>query len=723
MRGKLIYALFILAIGVGVSGTVFWIMDGYLWFGVPSGAELASELGPELWIDSPAEGDGVPTGQAVSIRWRAFQPVNIASFDVMVNGEKVATVKNASEDLPFSKEQFYWYPPDTAPYTIDVIALDRRAQLVRTATVNVTARTPRALFGDAEMDHTSKHPMYTQVVPAFPVGDTEVCRNVTLYWTQDWRGDDYSMRIWSTDHPGVGFSVYNTPTPFFSVVLQPNATYQWTVWSKVPVPVHEHSRVIETFRTNDDAYCPNWKNASVRAANNATEPTGQSALQNARVAQLDGHSSQPGIVTGLVIGGILAMVAIALVVNKKLHTTTIFSVLGYVFLVQTAHHAEHVAQMFQIYVLGLRPADAHGLLGSTFDFEWVHFTYNFGLELALIALWLVFRRTLTEGTHRKGMQVLTSLVFFQGYHAFEHVFRIFQYLFDPLYSLGLQPPPGILPVVTGVPSFAIHFWLNMMVWMVLALALWYLRPPGLLPSAIDALSGVGGSGPLPGLWSVFVSRAHAIQGIRPQHGADPASKPVSSPPPASRPAPAPLPRREPVSAGRPAAVGLRMEDNAHEIATVNELNRIHERLDLSTVLFLFWGLFWILNGAAKFLTGNTILNTNGWPMSVGLLTLPFYVLAVVQLLLGTMFAFLCVRKFLAIRDEEQPLFGTRALPHLAFKVSALVFTLFIVGDIVFGDTGGLWQHSLYFAVVLDSYYLYTQHVRQRTRRGADLGNL
>ncbi|MBI3362730.1 MAG: hypothetical protein HY023_16640, partial [Chloroflexi bacterium] len=74
----------------------------------------------------------------------------------------------------------------------------------------------------------------------------------------------------------------------------------------------------------------------------------------------------------------------------------LFVLLALAFAVQTAHHAEHVTQLIQIYALGFKPPEAHGLLGSVFDFEWVHFVYNIGLEVALIGLWLGYRSSATR---------------------------------------------------------------------------------------------------------------------------------------------------------------------------------------------------------------------------------------------------------------------------------------------------------------------------------------
>ncbi len=160
-------------------------------------------------------------------------------------------------------------------------------------------------------------------------------------------------------------------------------------------------------------------------------------------------------------------------------THRLFTVFALVFAVQTAHYAEHVTQMIQIYALGITPPLARGLLGSVFDFEWVHFLYNVGLEIVLIQLWLGYRylrRTTPSTTLSRGMRLLAGLAVFQGYHSIEHIAKMVEYLFIPVYQSGLFPPPGILPYVTGWPIFLVHFWLNAIVWVAMVLALWHLRP-------------------------------------------------------------------------------------------------------------------------------------------------------------------------------------------------------------------------------------------------------
>jgi hypothetical protein len=160
------------------------------------------------------------------------------------------------------------------------------------------------------------------------------------------------------------------------------------------------------------------------------------------------------------------------------------------FLIQSAHFAEHVAQLIQIYGQGIKPPEAHGLLGSVFDFEWVHFVYNISLEVTLIWLWFEYRRarqTQLFAVSRRDLTWLSALVLFQGYHSVEHFVKLYQYLFIPKYQSGVVPTPGILPEATGWPIFLVHFGFNLIVWATMAAALWRLYPPGLMATMRAAL--------------------------------------------------------------------------------------------------------------------------------------------------------------------------------------------------------------------------------------------
>lgn len=157
---------------------------------------------------------------------------------------------------------------------------------------------------------------------------------------------------------------------------------------------------------------------------------------------------------------------------------TLLIVLAIALAVQTAHFSEHIAQIAQIYLFNIKPPQAHGLLGHIFDFEWVHYSYNIGLELALIGIWLGFRRLIKQNNSVKisqaGRRLLFGLVIFQGYHAVEHTAKLYQYLFIPLYQSGEVPTPGILPELTAWPIFLVHFGFNLIVWAAMVLSLWHI---------------------------------------------------------------------------------------------------------------------------------------------------------------------------------------------------------------------------------------------------------
>lgn len=118
-------------------------------------------------------------------------------------------------------------------------------------------------------------------------------------------------------------------------------------------------------------------------------------------------------------------------------------------IVQAAHVVEHVAQVVQKFVLGYKVAQ--GFLGAIFDLEWVHFTFNTSLEIALLIVFFWWRRS-----HPGRVPlILTIGIWFQGYHAFEHIVKMYQY-----YALGITVgPKGILGYI--FPLIWLHFFLNL----------------------------------------------------------------------------------------------------------------------------------------------------------------------------------------------------------------------------------------------------------------------
>lgn len=158
------------------------------------------------------------------------------------------------------------------------------------------------------------------------------------------------------------------------------------------------------------------------------------------------------------------------------------------------------------------------------------------------------------------------------------------------------------------------------------------------------------------------------------------------------------------------------------------------------VLLAFWTAFWGLNGFDKFLNGtsapNTALTTGvvlddaggiayrvhptqpmGWygvtrdpkfiayfktlhlPKEAALTAL--YTIGGVQVLLTLVFGALLVHALR--RGAPRTAFTEEVLPRLAFKASVLVFYVFLVGDILFGDRMEVWEHGTYLILVFVSW--------------------
>lgn len=114
-------------------------------------------------------------------------------------------------------------------------------------------------------------------------------------------------------------------------------------------------------------------------------------------------------------------------------TPALAVVFSAVLAVMIGHEAEHVAQMLQKNALDAScPTDCRGVLGFVFDLEWVHFAYNVGIEAALLGIVVGFRLWRNPW--------LVTAVALQGYHVFEHVEKLQQWLANGHHS----PTPGLL---------------------------------------------------------------------------------------------------------------------------------------------------------------------------------------------------------------------------------------------------------------------------------------
>jgi hypothetical protein len=139
-----------------------------------------------------------------------------------------------------------------------------------------------------------------------------------------------------------------------------------------------------------------------------------------------------------------------------------YSKLAGIFLIalifQSFHMAEHVAQIIQKFPLG--EAEAHGLLGSILDREWVHLAYN-GIYFGLLAIMLLGYRSVLRGSARTEASLFMTLLWFvflfEGYHVAEHVMRVIQHL-----EWGVEDTPGLMGQF--FPAIWVHFIYNVLVY-------------------------------------------------------------------------------------------------------------------------------------------------------------------------------------------------------------------------------------------------------------------
>lgn len=143
----------------------------------------------------------------------------------------------------------------------------------------------------------------------------------------------------------------------------------------------------------------------------------------------------------------------------------------YIFVValvyQIFHLIEHLAQVYQHWVVGLPASKSHGII-FFLDFEWNHFIFNTLYLIGLLIILWVCVRTRTNRVYPPGFYMLLSGTIVQGYHQIEHIVKIFQHL-----TVACEPCPGILGAYFD--GVYLHFTLNAIVFILPFAALFYCR--------------------------------------------------------------------------------------------------------------------------------------------------------------------------------------------------------------------------------------------------------
>lgn len=178
---------------------------------------------------------------------------------------------------------------------------------------------------------------------------------------------------------------------------------------------------------------------------------------------------------------------------------------------------------------------------------------------------------------------------------------------------------------------------------------------------------------------------------------------------------------------------------------------IDNKINLITILFLFWTLFWGLNGLDKFFNGTSQVIYERWASQgylvekgtenivysiqpsekVGwygvsrdakfanyfstlylppiIATITLYFFAILEIILAFLFFWLFLKQFTRDRDFDvgKPnLFSDRTIHRLIFKLSIWIFIAFLTGDILFGDRIEVWEHGTYLLMTIVTYDLW-----------------
>jgi len=193
------------------------------------------------------------------------------------------------------------------------------------------------------------------------------------------------------------------------------------------------------------------------------------------------------------------------------------------------------------------------------------------------------------------------------------------------------------------------------------------------------------------------------------------------------------------------------------------LRWIDRKTYLMGLLFVFWAIFWGFNGLDKYFNG---ASTPGAAIAVlkdgagakamtvhpieprgffgvtrdqtfaayfarlglgrGVSLVVLHIIGVFEIVLGAMFLALLIWSVLPYRLRDRRsgpmgLFQDRTIHRLAFKGGIAVFTLFALGDILFGDRSELWEHGTYMVLCLityDMWYRTDRFVANKERREA-----
>ncbi|ACU37975.1 hypothetical protein KCV87_35235 [Actinosynnema pretiosum subsp. pretiosum] len=138
--------------------------------------------------------------------------------------------------------------------------------------------------------------------------------------------------------------------------------------------------------------------------------------------------------------------------NTRWHKPALYTFTAVV----VAHWAEHLAQAFQIYVLGWPTPRAGGVLGLWFPWLVKSEVMHYGFALVMLVFLFALRKGFT-GRSRKWWDLTLGLQF---WHHFEHLLLIVQ-ASTGAYLLGKPVPTSVIQLI--VPRVELHLFYNFVV--------------------------------------------------------------------------------------------------------------------------------------------------------------------------------------------------------------------------------------------------------------------
>ena len=172
------------------------------------------------------------------------------------------------------------------------------------------------------------------------------------------------------------------------------------------------------------------------------------------------------------------------------------------------------------------------------------------------------------------------------------------------------------------------------------------------------------------------------------------------------------------------------------------------RLNLITLILLFWFIFWGLNGFDKFFNGTSEVNLEGWStkgrvvdsegnvvykikpyLPVGWYGINYenkvagyfktlhvprnaamgllYTFAAFEILISLLFLALFIWQMMPeSREDKKNMFSDRTLHRIAFKASVGMFVVMSIAYQLFGDRARLWETGTFLAMTLIAYDLW-----------------